>query len=192
MPLRFTCYAFPGDVSGSSDDAIQIYLVGLDPSTCYRFSCEVASARLVDGVGAVGMSAKSHLVFPDVSGSAHIVEFELELEADDSSLPSLFVDDDQGAILLGAIFDALSQEVGVRVCFSSYELIESAGADGRRRAGPKRCFGDFIGRFRFDFVLQQRRNEDKAKGNEKQNENEKHCLGAALEHPVSPRALQCP
>ena len=48
------------------------------------------------------------------------------------------------------------------------------------RAGPKRCFGDFMSRFRFDFVLQQRRNEDKAKENEKQNENEKHCLGPAL------------
>ena len=47
----------------------------------------------------------------------------------------------------------------------------------------KLCFGDFMGRFRFDFVLQQRRNEDKAKENEKQNENEKHRLGAALMPP---------
>ena len=37
-----------------------------------------------------------------------------------------------------------------------------------------------MGRFRFDFVLQQRRNEDKAMDNEKQNENEEHYLGLAL------------
>ena len=34
------------------------------------------------------------------------------------------------------------------------------------RARPKRCFGEFVGRFRFDFVLHQRRNEDRAKENE--------------------------
>ena len=48
------------------------------------------------------------------------------------------------------------------------------------RAGPKQCFGDFVGRFRFEFVLQQRGNENKTEQNGKQNENEKHCLGLAL------------
>ena len=33
------------------------------------------------------------------------------------------------------------------------------------RARPKRCFGEFVGRFRFDFVLQQWRNEDRTKEN---------------------------
>ena len=47
---------------------------------------------------------------------------------------------------------------------------------GHLRARPKRCFGEFVCRFRFDFVLRQRRNEDSAK----ENENEKPCLGPAL------------
>ena len=36
----------------------------------------------------------------------------------------------------------------------------------RSRARPKRCFGEFVGRFRFDFVLHQRRKEDRTRENE--------------------------
>ena len=66
--------------------------------------------------------------------------------------------------------------------FARLDAAISGRVDGRQRTRvrPKRCFGDFVDRFRFDFVLHLKVKLYKTKENEKQNENEKHCLGRTL------------